>query len=413
MSIASELDALANNLVDINAAVVSRGGHPSSTGFSGVATAVENIPGGSPEPVQSSYGVLRYYSETSDSFAIIDFGGCTATVDNDAVYQSFMSTNFSGFDNVTCSYRIGDGVDEWRYRAMDWETMQEVTVDVATADMLSTTGVFVASYQSGAWFASQASTIVDTTSPVLSIALSSQTEYAKLSFTSSDARTIDGIEIIPDRVEGFYFGTVPTSVPMYFLAHTHNLKHLSKMPDQYTTIATHFLWMSEYAGEGFNLVGDYVTTIGNNFICSRWNNPPRHFDSPITLTRVTSVGESFLAWNDTFNSPIDLGVLQSVGTAFMINMTAFDKDLTLPSTLAVDGTKDSFMYGFESMTHTITIEAPFPSNFNPSYDEWWLTVNTAGTAYTSGLKITGTYAQDWKTALPDRTSSPYRKLVVV
>lgn len=96
----------------------------------------------------------------------------------------------------------------------------------------------------------------------------------------------------------------------------------------------------------------------------------------------------------------------------MTRMTAFDQDLTLPSTMAIAGTTPVFMCGLESMTHTITIETPFPSDFDSSNDAYWLTLDTTGTAYTNGIEIAGTYAQDWKTALPDRATSPYRKLIV-
>lgn len=68
------------------------------------------------------------------------------------------------------------------------------------------------------------------------------------------------------------------------------------------------------------------------------------------------------------------------------------------------------MRSLRDMTSTVTIEAP-ASVATP--DTYSLTASSAtAPTYTEGIPITGTYAQEWKDAFPDRTSSPYRKLVV-
>ena len=49
----------------------------------------------------------------------------------------------------------------------------------------------------------------------------------------------------------------------------------------------------------------------------------------------------------------------------------------------------------------------------PATDQYILsTTDSTGAMYTTGVTLTGTYASDLKTALPDRDSSPYRKLIV-
>ena len=47
-----------------------------------------------------------------------------------------------------------------------------------------------------------------------------------------------------------------------------------------------------------------------------------------------------------------------------------------------------------------------------SNNEMLATNSNTSPMYTTGVTLTGTYASDWKTALPDRDSSPYRKLIV-
>ena len=42
----------------------------------------------------------------------------------------------------------------------------------------------------------------------------------------------------------------------------------------------------------------------------------------------------------------------------------------------------------------------------------FVTSSTIVSAYTTGMSIKGTYAEDWKTKFPDRTTLPYRKLVI-
>lgn len=410
MSIASELEALANNLQDINTAIVQKGGEASTTGASGMSSAIENIPSGGGEEVvvvESSYGVLRYYSEVTSNFTIGYYDSCDVTISDNATFQSFMATNFTGFDDVQCQYRMGEGVDEWRFSAFNMETMQEVTVDVATADMPTTAGLTVTPYENWATISISYITVVDTTSTVNAVVLSSQAEYEKLCWDDNRHKTIEGVDMIPERVEGFFFGDIPTSVPNHFLGRTPNLKHLSKMPSQYATIGDFFLYRSGYAGEGFNIVGDYVTTIGDFFLNGESLYNPIHFNSPIVLTRVTSVGQYFLCFNDTFNSEIDLGVLQSARTSFLNRLTAFDRDITIPSSLRTIAT-GPFMNGLENMTHTVTMENQVPS----STGTWWLTLYTTGKAYTQGIKLAGVHAQDWKNALPNSTTSPYRNLVL-
>ena len=414
MSLASEISDLQTNLAAAKAAITADGGTVGDTGLAGLSTEIGTIPSGGEEVVvvESSYGVLRYYSGMASEFAIDQYQGCDVTVSNNTTFQSFMTTNFTGFDNVQCQYRMSyPGVDEWRFSAFNMDTMQEVTVDVATADMPATAGLTVTPYEDWATIQIHYATVVDTTSAVNAVVLSSQSEYEKLYWTMSEHKTIEGIDMIPERVEGFFFGNVPTSVPNYFLGYTPNLKHLSKMPSQYTTIGNNFLGGSGYVGEGFNIVGDYVTTIGTGFISganqSAENRP--QFNSPITLTRVTSVGENFLSYNDVFNSSVDLGVLQTIGNSFFTSLTAFDKDITVPSTLVIDRQYLAFMAGLENMTHTITMDAALPAFTN----NWWLTLNTnTGAAYSQGIKLAGTYAQDWKNALPNSTTSPYRNLAL-
>lgn len=68
------------------------------------------------------------------------------------------------------------------------------------------------------------------------------------------------------------------------------------------------------------------------------------------------------------------------------------------------------------MTSTITANcSAYPrysyDSTSGDYDSL-ATSNSSAAMYTTGITLAGTHASDWKTALPDSTSNPWRKLIV-
>ena len=71
------------------------------------------------------------------------------------------------------------------------------------------------------------------------------------------------------------------------------------------------------------------------------------------------------------------------------------------------------MYNCSNMTSTITCGAPSSIFTLYGCDNSFSTDQSAtDPTYVTGITIVGTYASDWKSYFPDRSSSPYRKLIV-
>lgn len=155
----------------------------------------------------------------------------------------------------------------------------------------------------------------------------------------------------------------------------------------------------------FNYPLDFsnVTTIGSEvlYACSAFNQP-------LDLRKVTTIGASFLGTSSSFNSPIQLQALQSVGVYFLYSCSSFNQPITVPATLNRMGTY--FMHRCDSMTSAITCNCP--GTVVPIDDYTLSTFSTSAPIYSTGATLTGPYASAWKSKLPDRNSSPYRKLKV-
>lgn len=158
--------------------------------------------------------------------------------------------------------------------------------------------------------------------------------------------------------------------------------------------------------------------------------------STINLENVVSIGGNFLAFNANFNSPISVPKAEIIGDYFMRNCTIFNSALTLPANAYKIGSY--FLYNCNAFAQSLTLpELQSIANIvNPgtyfmenchnfvgplvcncpngtSSDTHTLSTNdSTSVMYTTGVTLTGTYASNWKTAFPDRTSSPYRNLII-
>lgn len=163
-------------------------------------------------------------------------------------------------------------------------------------------------------------------------------------------------------------------------------------------------------------------------------------NSPLNLQNVRYIGANFLSNCSAFNQPISLPKVDEIGDYFMMNCSSFNSEIALNDGLLTIGSR--FMYGCSSFAQPFTIPSgllssnflsknpgerfmqncnkftgPLVCNFSVSSkfptDNYTLsTTGASNPIYAIGVTLTGPYAQAWKTALPDRTSSPYRKLVV-
>lgn len=183
-----------------------------------------------------------------------------------------------------------------------------------------------------------------------------------------------------------------------------------------------------------------VETIGDCFFSS--TNPANIYanfgyesNQHLSFNHLKTVGQYFLAgFRGTM--VLDIPVLETLGNCFLEYSTwSGDTYLTLPSTLKTIGTyfmafiqsgagsnvtipsSVTSIGGYFFWSHQrmggkyITVECPY-SVFGSASSNYILTTNTtAGTTYTTGIYIKGTYRSDWLTNLPNKTSSPYRKLM--
>lgn len=164
-------------------------------------------------------------------------------------------------------------------------------------------------------------------------------------------------------------------------------------------------------------------------------------NSPLNLQNVRYIGANFLQSCSAFNQPISLPKVDEIGSYFMMDCSSFDSEITLNDGLLMIDSR--FMYGCYSFAQQFTIpsgllssnfltknpgerfmhkcnsfvgplvcNAPVDSSKIPTDNYALATTSATAAVYTTGVTLTGPYAAQWKAALPDRTSSPYRKLIV-
>lgn len=137
------------------------------------------------------------------------------------------------------------------------------------------------------------------------------------------------------------------------------------------------------------------------YMCSAFNKP---ISLPSTLE---SIGENFLYNAAVFNSTIDLNSVKSIGNNFMNGCRAFNQNITIPSTIT-SMSYSQFMFNCNAMTSTVTVN----TSLTPTSNNYAMATQSSSAAcYTTGIKVGGTNGAAWRTAWPNRTSVPYRKLI--
>ena len=238
--------------------------------------------------------------------------------------------------------------------------------------------------------------------------------------------------------------------------------------DLATVAPKSFLIECEYMEEV--VMGENLTEVGINFLASSYR-----LCEPIDLSRLKKVGTCFMATCKVFNHPIDVSNIEVMGVGFMTNCESFNQPLIFSSLTDIDSTDlsgivNTLFYEWASFNSEIKIPklqkytGPYASCYTylmgqcPVFDGSFeipatfttnqgyvipfaymgksatLVVNTSGVganltssctkyvcattvstaeSYTKGIKIAGTYASEFKSRFPDKTSAPtYRKLVL-
>lgn len=223
------------------------------------------------------------------------------------------------------------------------------------------------------------------------------------------------------------------SIGDYFLSLCYSFNQPINL-DKITSIGAGFLRLCESFNQPLNF-SDNITFFDNSGLlygASSFNQP---LSIPLHVGGLGDVmiGDSFLDGAVSFNNKIEFrkNSPTSIGSIFLGSCTAFNQDFTIPSTVREIG--DSFMASCYAFNKTLTIPSGVReignsfmahcysftklivdnNTVNMAASNYTLSqsVNTKTSVYGTGIKVEGIGADRIKSAFPDRTSSPYRKLV--
>ena len=222
-------------------------------------------------------------------------------------------------------------------------------------------------------------TYVDSNNVEHTVTIQSEDEYFSLGHSGSNvySLTIDNVTFSNTDIIRVDLGNYAEYAPSYFLNNCQNLTTLTGVENLLAT--------------------------SDNFLkqCSKLN-------CELNFSKLWIAGDYFMPQCSSFNSIISIPKVHNIGRNFMERCTSFAQTLTLGSQLQrlYVGTTQ-FMWRCDNFTSLVCNCSVYPTDNNSLS-----TNNSSATMYTTGITLTGTYASDWKTALPDRTSSPYRKLIL-
>lgn len=304
----------------------------------------------------TSYGKIAYYSSFSQQYDAVQTNACTVNSINQSAYASFL-TNY-GVSNIVASFSYM----EW---TQQWQTWSESgnEINISPSDMLSTTGINVTIVPdpevpiARSNFSIKPVYTVDTTSPLVEATLT-QSEYNGI--TGNGNYTIGGTSVPKDAIATFEFGTAVTTMPTYFLNDCHNL----------TTVT------------GFE------------------------------NSQVQTISQGAFSYSTSLNCPITVpSTVTTIGLYAFNGLSSFNSTITLNSGITTIQAP-CFQY-MNAMTGTINVGSILPRVISNSGRENMLATNdNTVPCYTTGITLAGAEAADWHTALPDRTTIPYRKTIV-
>lgn len=246
-------------------------------------------------------------------------------------------------------------------------------------------------------------TYIDSNNTEQTLDLATEEDFLELCTSTIDTATIiiNNHSIVKSSVTNVTIADGVTFLPDYFCYNFYNDNLTVVLPSSITIISGFFLSNTRFKNE-LNLQN--VKYIGTQSLNARFN-------SRVILPNIEFIGTNFLYNNSTFNSAITLNDnCRFIDSSFMSGCSTFNQSFTLPSKLEYCGT--SFMRNCNNFTGTLVCNGPTTSSIIPTDNNSLATSSASAAMYTTGVTLTGPYAQNWKDALPDRTSSSYRKLIV-
>lgn len=161
---------------------------------------------------------------------------------------------------------------------------------------------------------------------------------------------------------------------------------------------------------------DVLTAIGNDFMSGNTG-----YDEPITIPHsVLTIGSNFMSGCSNFNSPVTLSEnLTTIGAGFMQNCVEFDQFLSIPKSVSqTGGIGNNFMNGCNNFTQ-LMISVESVNAFPATNSATGVLSNSNNTTkqVSTGVSIYGMNNEAefeiFITRLPDRTTTPFRKLIYV
>jgi len=195
--------------------------------------------------------------------------------------------------------------------------------------------------------------------------------------------------------------TALTSWGVTFMGNCYAFNQPLTIPSGVTDMGNNFL----NAAYSFNqplTIPSGVTSFGTSFLLNCWS-----FNHPLTIpSGVTSISNSFLEQCRVFNQPLTIpSGVTSIGNSFLNSCFAFNQPLTIPSGVTSIGT--NLLYNCFSLSAINYESSTYPTD-NNSISQ---TTNSKTSADGSGIMVYGTNRAGLITALPDRTATPFRKLI--
>lgn len=411
MSIATEITALNNNLAAAKTAVTNKGGTVGDTGLAGLSNEIASIPSGggytpSEPPVPADcyakiyFKEFAHYLEAYVSFdsninVSVDYQQLSGWVDPNLLANAIFrqDPNYVLLYNIGLKWNNNESCFELYYTDSN---NNEVTVDSAYSS--EEFGIHL-----------NPSTFYDDTEIAgfqFMVKPDSSTAVSYITSASAFDSLMEPLVLHDDIVAGS-----PIPGLMDIDGNTRIVEksfiidiNFGTLASSITSIGNGFMAAAPYL-VGIHNLPSGITSVGNYFLSSTPIN--NYFALPSSLA---TLGRNFMEYCILFNQPLDLSNITSIGSNFLTGCSSFNQPITIPSGITLGIANNYyFMHRCDNMTSTITINASADAIGSSSYI--LSTTNNYAPCYTTGITLAGTYASAWKTKLPDRNSSPYRKLI--
>jgi len=399
MTIATEITALNNNLAAAKTAVTNKGGTVGDTGLAGLATEIASIPAGG-----ASWGSVTYLDSGVSKTVTVNTmaemyslagsaNSWTATIGGETITNTTITSvtvgkDFSLFPTNFCTNCTN-------LTSMTFENGNPVKT--LPNYFCKNTGITSLTLPSGIekigdYFMNNCNGITSLTFP------SSLTTIGRDCFSNcTTIVTISGLDNVTTIGNNFCANTpLDCDISLPALENT-----ASNTGEQFLQNCTSF-------NHTITINPNYTGTM-NGFLkgCTSYNKP-------LTIPSGVKYVSNLLQNCTSFNQPLTLPTSTTTVVGMLSGCTSLNSDITVNAanqSLTLYG-NTNIMQNCDSMTATVYFNCSVTMGSGTDTTSF-STTSTSSPCYATGIKISGTYAASWRSVLADRSSSPYRKLIVV